>query len=125
MSRAKSIRVAALIALAGVGGLTGCTHNYYYGSVPVGVAPSTGMAVNHYGEVCEVPNSGGQVIVQNQGQPSYIVAPAPSRVVVSEPQGASPMRSSRSNRYAWRKPDPETVATTRVEGAIENDSKVR
>jgi hypothetical protein len=83
------------------------------------------MTVSQYGQVCEVPSAADQqVAVQRNGRPSYVTGPAASRVVVSEPQGSGPF-VSRSSRMAWRKPDPESLATTRVEGAISDDTKIR
>lgn len=123
--RAKSTRTAALAVLAALGGVTGCTHNYYYGAVPAGVVPADTVTIRRYGEVCEVPSAADrQVAIQRSGQPSYVTGSAPSRVVVSEPQGSGPFLS-RGSRMAWRKPDPESLATTRVEGAIDDDTKIR
>jgi hypothetical protein len=89
------------------------------------VVPGDTVTVRRYGEVCEVPpETDRQIAVQRSGQPSYVTGSAPSRVVVSEPQGSGSFMS-RSSRMAWRRPDPESLATTRVEGAIDDDTKIR
>jgi hypothetical protein len=93
--------------------------------MPAGSVPAGSVTVSRYGEVCEVPSAvDQQLAVQRNGQPSYVTGAAPSRVVVSEPQGSGPF-VSRSSRMAWRRPDPESIATTRVEGAIDDDTKIR
>ena len=124
--RAKTTRTATLVGLlAALGGATGCTHNYYYGAMPAGVVPGQPVTVQRYGEVCVVPPAADrQVAIQRDGQPSSVTGAAPSRVVVSQSQGSGAF-NSRGSRMAWRRPDPETLATTRVEGAIDDDTKIR
>lgn len=101
MSRARLLRMAALWTLAGA---TGCTHNYYYyGAAPL-CEPTP--AVIEYGAVCEVPSPGGAVVVAE--------APTPRRVVVGRPQNRI------GSAFAWKRPDPEALATTRVEGGLED-----
>jgi hypothetical protein len=93
--------------------------------MPAGSVPAGAVTVSRYGEVCEVPSAvDQQLAVQRNGRPSYVTGSAPSRVVVSEPQGSGPF-VSRSSRMAWRRPDPESIATTRVEGALSDDTKIR
>ena len=129
MRRARFIRTTrnALLAVwAGVG-LAGCTHNYYYGAVPVACAPGTSTVVPgavQYGSVCDVPArviGGGTIVASSPGIRSSVTTTAPpssSQVVVSEP----------ANRphLSWRRSDPESgMATTRVEGALDGDSTVK
>ncbi len=106
---------------------TGCTHNYYYGNGvpicgPTTLAPSTVRS----DAVCEIPStvSGGTII--SQGSPRGTIVstaplpsgPRPPRVVVSEP------RSSPFGR--WRQSDPEAgLATTRIEGALDDTTSTR
>lgn len=91
--------------------LAGCTHNYYYGTVP-SCAPGTVQ----YGSVCDVPASSGGAAVAQNGTRSSAVGSTPS-VVVSEPSGP---------RLSWRRADPEaSIATTRVEGAIDDSTSTR
>jgi hypothetical protein len=119
MRRPTILRQAALLALAFTAGSTGCTHNYYYGTyVPAYAAPG------QYGEVCEVPSqvSGGTVMAQAPGTTVLAAAPG-TRVLVSEPQGITPI--FRGPRIVWRKPDPESLVTTRVEGGIDDASVTR
>ena len=53
----RTTRNALLAVWAGVG-LAGCTHNHYYGAVPVACAPGTSTDVPgtvQYGSICDVP----------------------------------------------------------------------
>ena len=74
--------------------------------------PETAPAVVEYGAVCQVPPAGGNTVVVASAPPST------QRVLVSRPQGRL------GSRLAWRKPDPESLATTRVEGGLD-DSALR
>lgn len=102
MRRARFLRIAALTTLAGA---SGCTHNhYYYGAAPL---CEPGPAVVTYGAACEVPDaSRGAVVVS--------ATPRTQGVLVSRPQGRL------GSRMAWRRPDPEALATTRVEGGLDD-----
>lgn len=102
MRRARFVPfVAAVILLVGA---TGCTHNhYYYGASPL---CETTPAVVEYGAVCEVPSTNRAVIVAD--------APPSRRVAVSRP------RNKAGSGFAWRSPDPEALATTRVEGGLDD-----
>jgi hypothetical protein len=120
MRLARFVHGGLLSALAAFAGSAGCTHNYYYGGVPP-CAPGVAGTVQ-YGSVCEVPGpAGGAAVAQEgagtgTGTRSSAVGTTP-RVVVSEPKGP---------RLSWRRSDPETsVATTRVEGAIDDGTKTR
>jgi hypothetical protein len=112
-----------LLAVAGSIASSGCTHNYYYGAAPV-CAPTTvtpGAGVVTYGEVCEVPTQvvGGGTLVSSTPivTTPILGGPRPPRVVVSEPNGRS---------GGWRRPDPESsLATTRVEGALDDPTLTR
>lgn len=119
MSRARSPRLLATILLGGASGLMGgCTHYHYYGQAapicdpgttlaPVATAPAV---IAPRGSICEVPGSSGTVVAARP-------APSRSEIVVSSPQ---PSRG----RLSWRRPDPESLATTRIQGHI-SDSQVR
>jgi hypothetical protein len=113
-------------------GSTGCTHNYYYTSpagspcAPVTLAPATPVAsavMTPYGEVCEVPTRvvGGSAVVAGVPvlSPPVLTGPRPPRIVMSEPGGSRV-------RTPWRRQDPESsLATTRVEGNVDDDTTVR
>lgn len=122
MRRVHVLRLAALTALAVTAGSAGCTHNHYYGAgVPIYTRPA------QYGEVCEIPSqvSGGTVVVQSPANSTVAsTSPSVSHVVVSEPQGAGPF-SRMGSRFAWRRPDPESLVTTRVEGAADDSTVTR
>lgn len=115
MRQARFFHGGVLLLLAGSVGSAGCTHNYYYGAAPP-CAPGAPGAVA-YGSVCDVPAaSGGSAVAQN-GTRSSAVASTPPRTVVSEPSGP---------RLSWRRSDPEaSIATTRVEGAIDDPTTTR
>lgn len=120
-----------VVLAMGAIGTTGCTHNYYYATpvgspcAPVTLAPATPVAstVTPYGEVCEIPTRvvGGSTVVASVPviSPPLLTGPRPPRIVLSEPGG-------NRIRTPWRRHDPESsLATTRVEGALDDDTTVR
>ena len=129
MIRTRKITLAASALLLGLAGGPGCTHNHYYGAAAPGLCdpqvasqpvviqqPSQPVLIQQPGAVCEVPaNSGGSGVTIVPSYPS-----SPGKISVSQPQGPN----TGGSRYAWRKPSPESVATTRVEGGID-ESAVR
>jgi hypothetical protein len=126
MRRARFVRGTLGVLVAGWVGSAGCTHNYYYGGVPTACAPGTTTVVPgtvQYGSVCDLPSrlfGGGTVVAASPGVRSSVVTSAPpgSRVVVSEPANRSGL--------TWRRADPESgLATTRVEGTIEDETTVK
>jgi hypothetical protein len=129
MRRARISRAAVLFVLAGFAGATGCTHYHYYGAPPqvIGapqpiicepqVQAQRQPAVVQYGSVCEVPPV-------SSGSPFVAAPPRRSEVIVSRPQGAPSGRRASGSRFAWHRPDPENLATTRVEGGLD-ESAVR
>ena len=105
---------------------TGCTHNHYYSNNPCG--PTAPLAVMpgsiQNGTICDVPTevyggSAGSTVSTPSAVSTPMAARArPPRVVISEPNGNS--------RFTWRRSDPESgLATTRVEGAIEEPTTIR
>lgn len=108
---------------------SGCTHNYYCttpGSgpcAPMTVVPgATASNVQTYGEICEVPTQvvgGGTVVAGTPLTTTPALGGArPPRVVLSDPAGRG--------RGPWRRTDPESsLATTRVEGALDDPTVVR
>jgi hypothetical protein len=111
--------------LAVLAGATGCTHNYYYGNA-VPLCPEAAAPVTTFGQLCEVPTqvSGGTVAGTVTSQPTIVAsAPRPRRVVVSQPRDGEPLRSS--GRLSWRQTDPESIPTTSVSGAFDNESRTR
>jgi hypothetical protein len=119
---ARGVAVAALAA-AILAGAAGCTHNYYYGT-PVACAPAvTTPGVVENGALCEVPTQvvdGGTVV---SGRP-LVATPVlggarPPKVVLSQPNGGSRLGG-------WRSADSEgSLATTRVEGAVDDPTLTR
>lgn len=97
-------------------GSAGCHQHYYYGAVPQCVPGAPGPV--QYGSVCDVPPAGGgTTVVQNGSRSSAVGTGTPPRVVVSQPT---------SPRLSWRRSDPEaSVATTRVEGAIDSSTTTK
>jgi hypothetical protein len=125
MRQARFKRGTLGVLLAGWVGSAGCTHNYYYGTAPTACLPGTTIVPGtvQYGSVCEVPPKvvgGGTVVASSPGVRSSVVttAPAGSRVVVSEPTNRSGL--------SWRRSDPESnLATTRVEGSLDDETAVK
>src|SRR4051795_10718178 len=97
MRRALIVRGTVGSLLVGMLGSTGCTHNYYYGTVPTACAPGTTTVIPgavQYGSVCDLPSrlfggGGATVVASSPGVRSSVVGGTPSssgsRVVVSEP----------------------------------------
>lgn len=137
----------ATVAFGALVGLSGCTHYHYYTTPPVmggtviGGAPTVvssrpvildepalttleppvrAPSVIRSGEVCEVPATvAGPVYVSG-------VPGRSSQIVVSQPQGSRVYSSGGGGRgYAWRRPEPENLATTRIEGGISDATPVR
>jgi hypothetical protein len=107
MRRARLLRGGATILLAGLAGGVGCTHNYYYGTAaPLCPEPETVRV----GSVCDVP---GRTVVTQVGPPRS------SRVVISEPRGG-PLAGG--SRLGWRRSEPESLATSRVEGSLDDQT---
>jgi hypothetical protein len=114
----RSARAALSTLLAGFAGFqAGCCQYPCY-QQPACPPVATQPAVVRYGAVCEVPSTSGPTIISQAkpGSSSSVVAEAPRpRVVVSEPSGRV------TGRAGWRRSDPESIATTRSEGAIDDE----
>ena len=131
MRRPRFVSATLGVLLVGWVGSAGCTHNYYYGALPASCDPASPTVVPGTAQVsslCDLPSQlfGRTTVVPSSPGPKLSVtstAPPSSsstEVVVSEPVNRP--------RLSWRRPDPESsVATTRVEGAIngEDDSTVK
>jgi hypothetical protein len=109
---------AAALSLIGLASATGCTHYHYYGAPPPMICEQPAVVAQRpvlvpYGSVCEVPPGGTTAVAE---------APRRGEVIISRPQGGSAGR--RGSRFAWHKPDPESLATTRIEGGLD-ESAVR
>jgi hypothetical protein len=114
LARART-RVGRAVLAAVAAAMSGCiTHHHYYGQVP---ADAT---VLPNGAVCEVPSTGPGTLL-SQPTPSRtttVITAAPSPVVISStPMGVRPFQRGAS-RFGWRNPEP--MATTRAEGAIDD-----
>ncbi len=110
---------------------SGCTHNYYYGAVP-GCPPGTQPVTTQLGSICDVPSSSivtntpstaisSNVTSTPSSASGAMVANSgtPSRVVISQPAYAPTLGQS-LGKLRWRRPDPETLANTRVEGGYDD-----
>ena len=137
MRRARIRRWSTAVLLAGWVGSAGCTHNYYYGTVPVACAPGTPTAapatVVAGSSICDLPaqifgRRNTTIVAASPGLQTNVTSTAPpssssssSEIVVSEPAGRP--------RLSWRRSNPEPdsgVAQLHVEGAInEEDSTVK
>jgi hypothetical protein len=147
MRRPRPTRLAATVAIGTLASLSGgCTHYHYYTAPPVvgatviGGAPTVVAAtpvvvgepplnpldppvrapsVINSGAVCEVPAA-------VTGAPSYVsgVPGRSGQIVISQPQGPRNYADTRRG-YAWRKPEPESLATTRIEGGVTDSTPVR
>jgi hypothetical protein len=111
---------AAIMLLSAVG----CTHNHYYGAVPVCQAPAGAGAIVPSpvvaGTYCDVPQvSGTPMIVQaNPGRASTVVTNRrPPTLVTSQPAGNA--------SGGWRNRRDSTGATTRISGSIDDDEATR
>ena len=121
LARART-RVGRAVLAAGLVGMSGCiTHHHYYGQLPA--AATTDATVLPNGAVCDVPAAGAGSLV-TPATPSrtttVITAPAPV-VITSTPMGVRPFQRGLS-RFPWRGTEPERMATTRAEGAIDDDT---
>ena len=101
---------------------SGCTHNYYYGTA-TGCPPIGQPVPTQLGQICEIP--GETVVTSNTtsapiGQPSANAhlssVPQAQRVVISQPA----YNASSTNRFRWHRPEPESMATTRSEGSLQD-----
>jgi hypothetical protein len=100
----------------------GCTRHYYYGQVPTmplcdPPVTSQPTVISRSGDVCAVP---GTIVGPERG----------SQISLSQPQGArtstgtASASRSQSSSY-WRRPDPESMASTRIEGSLPDDATIR
>ena len=96
---------------------SGCTHNYYYGTA-TGCPPIGQPVTTQIGQVCEVPSetlvTSSAPIAQIGSGAQLTSAPQTQRVVISQPAYGP----SFTSRNRWHRPDPESVASTRSEGAL-------
>jgi hypothetical protein len=124
--------LSAVLSVTALALAAGCTHNHYYGAVPICEAPGTVVASRPVaapvvvGSYCEVPASSAVV-----RQPSVVAAAPerantvianrrpPARVVLSEPTGNG------RGLNAWRGRRDASVASTRISGTIDEDEALR
>jgi hypothetical protein len=112
-----------LIGIVLAGGLAftgmGCHQNYYYygdSCPPTTTVPSTVRA----GAVCDVPTQvveGGTKMASGSSRATVVsgaVSSNSSRVVVSEPTEPA--------KVAWKRSDPDSAATTTVQGTANDPS---
>jgi hypothetical protein len=143
MRRSRAIRFGALWAVAGLAGGTGCTHNHYYYNTP-GTVSAPGMigacdpmppgtvissTAPSVGAVCDVPPAGqpGAMVAQNAPRTSPIVSnaarPVNPQPIYSQPSGLLGRRNG--NGLVWRGSQTESLATTRIEGAVDDETAVK
>ena len=119
------------IVLAGWAGSSGCIHNhYYYGPSPAAARPACRVDPGRLG-LRGPRRPGGRLRTPSErvtpGSAAMVAGPQPSSAAgreqpaAAEWSSASPPTARRSARRQagrkWRRPDPEALATTRVEGA--------
>lgn len=121
MRNRRKLPGAALLALSALAVGNGCTHYHYYGAQPQLLCEPQPAVVSQrpvmvpYGSVCDVPPSARETSPQ-----LLVKSPGQGDVLLSRPQGGT----RRGSRFAWHRPSPETLATTRVEGGLD-ESTVR
>jgi hypothetical protein len=133
MSRAPNLRRALGILIMAWAGASGCIHNHYYGTGMPGCPPIGQPVTTQVGSICDVPT--GQVIVSNPSssrtissnvtaQPlaegTAVASNGQPRVVISQPAFGPPSIGQSTSRLKWRRPDPESLATTKVEGGLDD-----
>ena len=124
MRHAPPRRVGTWLLLAGIAGGFGCTQNFYY-PAPMTAGPVESAVGT--GAVCEVPTQvdGGTLMAQGSGRTTVVSgAPTASRVIVSQPRdGGGTLLSGAS--APWRRSATSSIATTRVDGALDSESTNR
>lgn len=116
-----------ILALAGLGLATGCTHNHYYGTTPAYVVPGETVIMD---DVCDLPSrviGSTPSLVARADSPASTAEPdlvtsnsRPSRVVISRPNTSSSLAGP-----GWNPMGRGTrVVTTEVQGSAE-DSLLR
>lgn len=150
MRRSRSIRSGALGAAAVLAVGAGCTHNHYYYTTPgtmavpgaaVGCDPVAPGAVisstaPSVGAICDVPaqaqpgamaSQPGAMVAQNGPGAAPIVSraarPIAPRPIYSQPAGRPGLRGG--SGLVWRGTQPENLATTRIEGAYDDESTLK
>ena len=134
MSRARSVRLISLLALPLVAALnSGCTHYHYYGqAMPpqyVGQVPASSacdpvlgsVGTSTQGTPVRVVAAPSSTVVSSQGAICEVPATSDEYVVIGqsgEPKMLSSAPAGSRSRFAWRRPDPESMATTRIDGNI-------
>ncbi len=126
MRRASTSRrpgpAALVLALAGLGLATGCTHNHYYGTTPAYVVPGETVIID---DVCDLPSRviGTTPSLVSRAdtsasttEPDLVTSNSrPSRVVISRPN-TGPMGGA-----GWNAMGRGTrVVTTEVQGGAED-----
>ncbi len=141
MRRSHANRVSALCIIGGLMSGLGCTHNHYYTATPgaalgpcdpaisgtVVSSTSPAMGTPALGAVCDDPPQGRMVVAQGGARTSPIVSNAARPInsqqpIISQPSGKANRRSS---GLVWRSSGNESLASTRIEGAIEEPTTIR
>ncbi len=137
MSHAPSLRRTLWALLLGWAGASGCIHNHYYGALPGGCPPGTQVVTTQVGPVCEVPAEPGSMVDFGRARNSSVVVQAPRSGATGhlDPRQRFPGRDQPARLPAllrrehdqsvrrfekWRHPDPESVATLRSEGSLDD-----
>ena len=119
LARART-RVGLAVLAAVAAGTSGCIqHHHYYGQLPACTTPEATALPN--GAVCEVPAAGtGTALSQaTPGRTTTVITTPPPLVISSTPMGVRPFQRGVSP-FRWRSPEP--MATTKAEGAIDDDT---
>lgn len=115
-------RVLEAVLIGTIFGSVGCTHHHYYytGTASAACPPTVSSTGVTNGAVCAIPETGGTVVSQS-ARPATVVSSGgrPPQVVVSEP------KSGLMGRWRSRGSEVDSVATTTVEGGLEDESTSR
>jgi hypothetical protein len=122
---------------------SGCTHYHYYGQQQAPMLYTTPGATATVPGACDpvviqsgtpvgalVPEKSAPVLVTEAPRGSLCEVPGTSTAVVvgngqRQVVASTPVTSSGRPRFAWRRPDPESLATTRIDGQPTSGSAIR
>jgi len=132
MRRKRAIGFSMVAAAGVLAAGTGCTHNHYYvtpgatGVMGDPCAPGTTQVITSgrpviaspmLGSVCDEPPQGSAVATRGTPIASNAGAPAGAPPIYSRPL--------RRGGLAWRGANTQSLATTRVEGAYDDESTLK
>ena len=118
-------RRVSFLAACAFAASAGCTHNHYYTALPVcGQPTALASTTVSAGSLCDpAPEAMGAPVSSSVvGRPVIVtIPPRTSRVIISEPTAAFSNRGG--SKLSWRRNNPdESLATTRIDGNLDDDS---